>query len=137
MTSMLERLRDAANSHDAERMASLFAENYRSVSPVHPDRGFVGRAQVLANWSSVFDGVPDFSSELIASTVDGETEWGEWAWQGHHTDGSPFAMRGMMILTVRAGLVAEARLYLEPVDAAGGDIAAAVEQLYKPGLAAD
>lgn len=132
MTAMLERLRDAVNAHDAQRLASLFAEDYRSAQPLHPSRGFGGSAQVLENWSSVFDGVPDFTSELVASTAEGETEWGEWHWHGHHTDGSPFAMRGITIFVLRDGLVAEGRLYMEPVEADGRGIDAAVQELYKP-----
>jgi ketosteroid isomerase-like protein len=136
MTTMLERLRDAMNDHDAQSVASLFAEDYQSMQPLHPTRGFGGSAQVLENWSSVFDGVPDFSAVLVASSVNGDLEWGEWNWHGHHVDGSPFAMRGVTILVVREGLVAEARLYMEPVEAGGGDIHAAVEQLYRPPPAA-
>ena len=74
------------------------------------------------NWTSVFAGVPDFRSELVAASVDGNTEWGEWAWRGHHTDGSPFEMRGVTIFVIRDGLVAEGRLYMEPVEVSGGDI---------------
>jgi ketosteroid isomerase-like protein len=132
MTFMHERLRDATNSHDAEQMASLFADDYRSSQPLHPRRAFGGRAQVLENWTSVFEGVPDFTSELVASSSDGESEWGEWDWRGHHPDGSPFAMRGVIILVVRDGLIAAARLYMEPVDVEGGDIDAAVQELYQP-----
>ena len=132
MASMLERLRDAMNAHDPRGMASLFAEDYRSVQPLHPRRAFGGRAQVLENWSSVFAGVPDFSSELVASSVDGKIEWGEWDWRGHHGDGSAFAMRGITVLVVRDNLIAEARLYMEPVEAGGGDIDDAVRELYKP-----
>jgi ketosteroid isomerase-like protein len=132
MTTMLERLRDAMNAHDAPGMASLLAHDYRSAQPVHPGRGFSGSAQVIENWSSVFEGVPDFRSELVASAGDGVTEWGEWSWQGHYVDGSPFAMLGVTIFVIRDGLVAEGRLYVEPVEADGGDIAAAVQELYKP-----
>jgi ketosteroid isomerase-like protein len=132
MAVMHERLRDATNSHDAAGMASLFAEDYQSAQPLHPQRAFGGRAQVLENWTSVFEGVPDFTSELIASTSDGETEWGEWDWRGRHTDGSTFAMRGVTILTVRDDLIAAGRLYMEPVDVDGGDIDASVQELYKP-----
>jgi ketosteroid isomerase-like protein len=137
MSTLLERLRDAANSHDPEGMASLFAEDYRSSQPLHPSRAFGGRVQVLANWSSVFEGVPDFTSELVASAVDGATEWGEWDWRGRHPDGSPFAMRGVTILVVRDGLIAEARLYMEPVELDGADIDAAVQELYQPPAAGD
>lgn len=129
---MLERLQDAMNAHDARHMASLFAHDYRSAQPAHPRRSFGGNARVLENWSSVFQGVPDFRSELIAASVDGDTEWGEWNWHGHHPDGSPFAMRGVTILVVRDGLIAEGRLYMEPVEGEGEDIQAAVEELYQP-----
>ena len=132
MGSMLVLLNEAVNSHDARRLASMFAEGYRSVQPVHPDRGFGGSGQVFDNWSAVFAGVPDFSSELVASSVDGDVEWGEWHWRGHHVDGSPFAMRGVTIFAVRDGLIVEGRLYMEPVEAGGADIDAAVQELYKP-----
>ena len=132
MSTMLERLHEAANAHDAQRLASMFAEDYRSVQPLHPGRGFGGSAQVLENWSSVFAGVPDFSSDLVALSVDGDVEWGEWHWHGHHVDGSPFAMRGVTIFVVRDGLITEGRLYMEAVEADGGDIEAAVQELYKP-----
>jgi hypothetical protein len=64
--TMMERLLQAQNSHDAEQMAALFAEDYKSAQPVHPSRGFRGRAQVLANWTAVFRGVPDFAAELVS-----------------------------------------------------------------------
>ena len=132
MTGMLERLRDAMNSHDAARVASLFADDYESTQPPHPARSFRGRTQVLSNWSAVFEGVPDFAAELLASSVDGEFEWGEWDWRGRHSDGSPFAMRGVTILVVHNGVIARAHLYMEPVDVGGADIDAAVHELYRP-----
>jgi ketosteroid isomerase-like protein len=129
---MLQRLRDAQNAHDAKGMAALFAEDYASSQPLHAGRAFVGRAQVLENWTAVFEGVPDFVSELVSYSIDGNTEWGEWYWHGRHLDGSAFAMRGVTIFVVRSDRIAEARLYLEPVDTANEDIEAAVQELYKP-----
>lgn len=132
---MCERLRAAWNAHDPTRVAALFAEDYRSHQPAHPSRDFAGRAQVLQNWTSVFVGVPDFRAELLASSVTGATEWGEWRWRGTHLDGSPFAMSGVTVLVLQGDLIAEARLYLEPVDAddAGQpDIDEAVQDLYRP-----
>jgi len=126
MTTRLELLRDAVNGHDAQRLASLFAPDYHSTQPVHPIRGFGGSPQVLENWSSAFDGVLDFSAVLVASSVNGDTEWGEWHWHGHHVDGTPFAMRGVTSFVVRDGLVVEGRLYMEPVQHDGGDIEAAL-----------
>ncbi len=130
--TMLERLRNAQNAHDAEGMAALFAEDYASSQPLHAGRAFVGRAQVLENWTAVFEGMPDFVSELVSCSIDGNTEWGEWYWHGRHLDGSAFAMRGVTIFVVRSDLIAEARLYMEPVDTANEDIEAAVQELYKP-----
>ena len=132
MGGMLERLRDAMNSHDPERMASLFADSYESYQPLHPARGFSGRAQVRTNWTSVFEGVPDFTAELLASSIDGQVEWGEWDWRGRYVDGSPFAMRGVVILRQHDGLVVHMRLYLEQVDERDDDIDSAVQELYKP-----
>jgi len=43
-----------------------------------------------------------------------------------------FRHRGVAIFVVRDGLVAEGRLYMEPVEGDGGDIEAAVQELYKP-----
>ena len=132
MPGMLERLTEAQNARDAERFASCFAEDYVSVQPAHPGRAFQGRAQVLANWTSVFAGVPDFRAELVDSCVAGETEWGEVDWRGHHVDGSGFSMRGVIVIVVREDLIAEGRLYVEPVAVDGDDIESAVVQLYRP-----
>jgi uncharacterized protein (TIGR02246 family) len=132
MDSVMADLRDAMNAHDAQRMAALFAEDYESVQPVHPSRRFDGRDQVLANWTSVFEGVPDFTAELVSWAVDGDTEWGEWDWRGHHADGSDFAMRGVVILDARDGVIERMRLYLEPVERGAEDIDAAVQELYRP-----
>ena len=132
MSAFLQRLIDAQNAHDAELFASYFSGDYRSEQPAHPGRAFSGREQVLENWSSVFAGVPDFRAELVASCTDGDVEWGEVDWRGHHTDGSTFAMRGVLVLTIRDDRIAAGRLYVEPVEESDVDIEASVEQLYRP-----
>lgn len=132
MRTLLERLTEAQNAHDAELFASCFAPDYRSDQPAHPGRGFTGRGQVHDNWSAVFAGVADFRSELLATCRDRDVEWGEVYWHGHHSDGAVFAMRGVIIATVRDDLIAAARLYVEPVEQRDEDIGAAVERLYRP-----
>src|SRR5205085_4773098 len=77
MATLLEQVRDAMNAHDAELLASLIAEDYRSAQPLHPSRAFSGRDQLHENWIGVFKGVPDFSATLVASSVTGDVEWGE------------------------------------------------------------
>jgi hypothetical protein len=131
MATFLQRLTQAQNAHDADLMASLFTEDYRSEQPTHPGRAFRGRAQVQTNWSSVFAGVPDFRAVLVSSCREGGVEWGEVHWSGHHADGSPFAMRGVIIATTRGEQVSAARLYVEPVDQSGDDIDVAVDQIFR------
>jgi hypothetical protein len=41
-------------------------------------------------------------------------------------------MRGVTILLIRDDVVAEGRLYMESAETDGGDIEAAVQELYKP-----
>jgi len=131
MTAFLDSMVGALNSHDPRQMAALFAEDYRSAQPAHPGREFEGRAQVLVNWTSVFDGVPDFSARLVSAAQDGDTVWSEWDWSGTYTDGTPFAMRGVVLLELRDGLIAEGRLYMEAVDQQGSSIDEAVKELYE------
>ncbi len=133
MNQTLERLRDAVNRHDPEAMAELFAPDYRSEQPAHPNRGFGGHAQVAANWREMFRGVPDLTAELLDEATAGTTTWSEWAWHGHHTDGTPFEMRGVTIMDLdQDGRIARARLYMEPVERDGAAIEEAVQQLAKP-----
>ena len=122
-------LRDAMNAHDIEAFVSLFATDYDSEQPVHPDRAFRGRDQVRANWSAVFAGVPDFSAELVATAVAGDTLWTEWRWRGTHKDGSSLEMAGVIIMSVRDGRVEHARLYVESVQRRGEGIDAAVREM--------
>lgn len=132
MSRVLERITEAQNAHDATLFASYFTEDYRSDQPAHSGRSFSGRAQVLENWTAVFAGVPDFRAELRASCRDGDVEWGEVDWRGQYTDGTPFAMCGVIIATIRGEQIAAARLYVEPVVHSDEDIETAVEQLYRP-----
>jgi ketosteroid isomerase-like protein len=132
MTTVSERLREVQNAHDAAGFAALVAHDYASVQPAHPGREFTGRAQLQENWTAVFAGVPDFRSELLSLVVDGTREWAEWHWHGHHTDGASFEMRGTTIFVVRDGLLAEGRLYMEPVERAPQDIEDSVQELYRP-----
>ena len=127
--TVAERLSQAMNARDIESFVACFADDYDSEQPVHPDRAFRGRDQVWANWSQVFDGVPDFHAELKATAVAGDTEWSEWRWQGTQSDGAPLDMAGVIVAGVRGGVLAWARLYVEPVEQGGAGIAEAVNRM--------
>src|SRR5919201_2651628 len=118
-------LAEAMNAHDIDRFVSLFAPDYDSRQPVHPDRAFVGRDQVRANWSAVFAGVADFRADLVATAAEADTLWSEWRWHGTHEDGTRLDMAGVIVCGVRGGSLAWARLYVEPVESDGEGIDAA------------
>ncbi|HJQ42402.1 MAG TPA: nuclear transport factor 2 family protein [Jatrophihabitantaceae bacterium] len=131
--SLTERLLAAMNARDADAFAGLVAPDYRSEQPAHPSRIFRGRDQVRTNWVSVFAGVPDFSAALLTVAVAGDVEVGEWRWDGTHTDGQQFAMRGVTVFGVADGLIQWGRLYMEPLDRTDeGDITDMVQQTYRP-----
>jgi hypothetical protein len=130
MNEAIARLRDAQNRHDAEGMAALFAANYRSEQPLHPERGFGGREQVAANWSQMFAGIPDLEVGVVKESTDGSTSWSEWVWRGSHVDGTPFLMKGVTLMGLDAdGLFSWARLYMEPVEQGGATIEESVRRL--------
>ena len=128
-TFVMDRLNAALNAHDLEAFLACFHEDYASEQPAHPDRAFHGREQVRTNRSAVFEGVPDFRSELVRAAVDGEIAWSEWRWRGTQSDGASLDMAGVMVCGVRDGLMAWARLYIEPVEQAGAGIDAAVRRM--------
>jgi ketosteroid isomerase-like protein len=123
-----DQLLEALRSRDADRLASLFADDYDSRQPAHPDRAFRGRDQVRTNWTAIFAGIPDFTPELVTASRDGDTVWSEWAWHGTRTSGEPVEMAGVIVLGLRDDLIAWARLYVEDVEAGAG-IDAAVEHI--------
>jgi hypothetical protein len=132
VADVTEQLIAAMNRHDASAVAALFTSDYRSEQPLHPNRGFGGSEQVLANWTSVFEGVPDFFAERVASASAEGTVWTEMRWTGTHRDGSLFRMCGVTVTGVRNDKIAWARLYMEPVEEGGTDIGGAVRELYRP-----
>lgn len=129
LSIVMERLNAAWNAHDLEAFLACFQDDYESEQPAHPDRAFRGREQVRSNWSAVFDGVPDFRSELLRSAADGDTVWSEWHWQGTQSDGTPLDMVGVFVCGFREGLISWARLYMEPVEQAGAGIESAVRRI--------
>jgi ketosteroid isomerase-like protein len=134
MAEIMNRLLSAMNAHDLDVFVACFAPDYKSQQPAHPSRSFRGSDQVRENWASVFAGVPDFAAELVVSAVTDEgVEVGEWRWQGTHTDGSAFGMQGVIVTGIQHGLIAWARLYMEPIEQGGANIGEMVQEAYRPG----
>lgn len=133
MRTVMKRLLAAMNAHDLDTFVACFAPDYRSEQPAHPSRAFSGSDKVRENWTSVFSGIPDFKADLLLSaTTDDGVEIGEWRWWGTHTDGSPFAMRGVIVLGIDGEQIAWGRLYMEAVEVDGADIDQMVQEAYRP-----
>ncbi len=129
LTDVAQSLQRAMNEHDVEAFVSLFAEDYDSQAPAHPDRAFRGREQVRTNWTAIFSGVPDFRADLIATAASEDSVWTEWRWDGTHADGNRLQMAGVIVMGIRDGLIAWGRLYVEPVEQSGAGIDAAVSKM--------
>ena len=126
--AVAQRLLVATNTHDLEGIVACFALDYRNETPAHPSRSFVGREQVRRNWTQILAAIPDISTEITASAVDGDTVWTEWEHRGTRRDGTAHLMRGVIVFSVADGLIASARFFLEPVERAGDDVEAAVRR---------
>lgn len=116
LPGQVERLRDAINSHDADRVADCFSENYQCDMPMHPSRGFTGRARVLENYQALFARVPDLRATVLRSCEDGSRVWSEWEMFGTSDEGIPSASTGVVIiLLVVDERIAHTRFYVDAV----------------------
>jgi ketosteroid isomerase-like protein len=125
---LLERMRAAIDAHDLDALERCFAPGYLSEQPAHPARSFTGTAQLHRNWEQIFGAVPDLRATLVRRAVIGDTAWAEWDWSGTRRDGADFAMRGVTIQDVHAARIARLRFYMEPVEAGGAGIDAAIRE---------
>lgn len=57
---------------------------------------------------------------------------GEWRWRGTHTDGSPFAMQGVIVAGLQGDQIAWGRLYMETIEHGRLGIDEMVEDTYRP-----
>lgn len=130
-SSFLARLVEAVNRHDVDAVTEAFAEEYQNLTPAHPGRGFVGRAQVHTNWERIFGGIPDITATVLASAIDGNDIWSEWEMAGVRCDGERHLQRGVIIFRLddEGDRATSARFYLEPVDAGAGGVTVAISQL--------
>ena len=126
---VVERVHRAMNQHDLKAFLACFDPGYRSEQPAHPNRGFGGREQVEKNWSALFDGIPDFHAELLATSTEGDTLWSEWHWTGTRANEAPLDVRGVTLFEIQNGRIVSGRLYMEEVEEAGGDIDETVRRL--------
>jgi ketosteroid isomerase-like protein len=123
MSAVIDRLVQAVNGHDLERLVSCFADGYVNETPVHPQRAFTGSDQVRKNWTQIFAGVPDIEAVVLRRAESDDQVWTEWDMSGsRREDGGPFVMRGVVIFEIQGDVISSARFYLEPAEEASGDV---------------
>lgn len=126
---LITRMLAALNARDVDAASALFHENYRSEQPAHPGRAFIGRAQMHANWTAIFTGIPDFRAQLRRSVRDGDVLWCEWVWSGTRTDGLAFESRGVTLFQVEGEFIVAGRLYMQDVETDRIGIEQVVEEI--------
>ena len=105
----LERLlfehTEAWNSHDLDRLMSLFADNSvfeASAGPESHGRRFEGRAQVRAAFADVFGSMPDANwGDGRHFVISDDYGVSEWRLTGTLVDGTRIDVLGCDFLTVR------------------------------------
>lgn len=118
---LVERMVEAENSHDADQIAALVAEDYHSEAPAHPERTITDREHLRETWQAVFESTPDLEADLLRYAVSDNTLWTEWYMHDTQTDGSELEMRGVAIQGFEDGLLQWGRIYMEPVEQAEGE----------------
>ena len=113
------RLVERTNAHDIDGLVACFAPDYVLTNPVHPSRNFVGVASVRSNWEQFFAAIPDIHVTVLRTASAGDEVWLEQAITGTRRDGAAHDLRGIMVLTVREGLVRANSFYFEPVEDGG------------------
>ncbi|MFD5826988.1 nuclear transport factor 2 family protein [Lentzea sp. NPDC060358] len=115
----VERLREAINSHDPQRVADCFTPDYQAEIPHRPAESFVGTEQVAVNWTAILSRLPDLEARVLRRAESGGEIWSEWEMTGTGPDGAKTVLCGPAIMTVvREGKIAATRFYLAPVAAA-------------------
>jgi ketosteroid isomerase-like protein len=110
----IDRLRDAIDSGDAERVADCFTDDYTAVFPLRPADGFTGSEQVRRNWAAMFARVPGLRARVLRRASSGDELWSEWEMSGTGAAEQP-VLAGPVVMTVREGKIDWARFYLSPV----------------------
>lgn len=112
---LVDRLHEALNRHDLDAFLEPFDPDYRSETPAHPARSFVGREQIRRNWSTILESTSNFRADLIRASIDGETAWTEWRMHGTRTDGTDLDFRGVIVMGIPEERIEWGRISLEPV----------------------
>ncbi|GGL12540.1 nuclear transport factor 2 family protein [Mangrovihabitans endophyticus] len=111
--TVVERLIGALNRHDLDGVAECFGPDFSGEWPAHPGRDLVGPEQVRRNWERIFKLSPEITVAMTQAVEVGDEVWGEW----YYTKAAGQDLKGVIVITVRDGLIRRSRFYMEPIDA--------------------
>ena len=109
----VDRFNDAFNRHDVDGVMAAMTDDcvFESTSPPHGDR-HEGQAAVRAAWEAFFAASPTAHFDAEEVIVAGDKCVVRWAYSW--TDGdTPGSVRGVDVITVRDGKVAEKLAYVK------------------------
>ena len=114
----VRKLEQAVNAHDSARLASFYADQATTISPVF--EGIAGRAAIAKSWEAVFSLFPDWTVKVADVLVDGNrlaflgsvTATDKNGWFGQRPTGERIEYRAVIVLTIDDGkIVRDERVY--------------------------
>jgi steroid delta-isomerase-like uncharacterized protein len=103
----------AINSHDVDKIATLFTEDC-SYEDVALGSVMHGRDAVKRAYSSIFASVPDFGLDMVSLVIAGGYAASEWLMTGTSIKGKSFSTRGASISELRNSSITCNRGYYDP-----------------------
>ncbi len=111
----INRFSDALNRHDVQAVMALMTENcvFENTYPPPDGERFEGQAAVRQFWETFFDASPEavFHAEEMIAHADRSVL--RWRYEWSNPDGSHGHVRGVDVLRVRNGKVAEKLAYVK------------------------
>jgi cation diffusion facilitator family transporter len=110
----VERFNQAFNDHDVDAVMAAMTDDcvFENTSPPNGQR-YEGQAQVRAAWEEFFAASPDAHFDGEDVIVAGDRCIVQWLYTWTNDDGSRSALRGVDVLRVRDGKVAEKFAYVK------------------------
>ena len=110
----VERFNDAFNRHDIDAVMSAMTDDcvFEDTSPPNGQR-HEGQEQVRAAWEAFFAASPDAHFDGEDVVVAGDRCIVQWRYTWRNDDGTSSSLRGVDVLRVRDGKVAEKFAYVK------------------------
>ena len=110
----VDRFNEAFNAHDVDAVMAAMTDDcvFENTSPPNGQR-YEGQAQVRAAWEEFFAASPDAHFDGDDVIVAGDRCVVQWTYTWTNDDGSTSSLRGVDVLRVRDGKVAEKFAYVK------------------------